>query len=112
MVERAGGEPVLGHKGGHAEVTMWDAVREEAPTIVVVAPCGYHLTETTEQAHAVLAELATTPAGRNNHVWAIDADAYVVRPGPRLVDGLELLAWIIAGAEGDPPHPHAVTRVS
>jgi iron complex transport system substrate-binding protein len=38
MVERAGGAPVLGHKGGHAEVTMWDAVREEAPMIVVVAP--------------------------------------------------------------------------
>jgi hypothetical protein len=45
----------------------------------------------------------------SNEVWAIDADAYVVR---RLVDGLELLAWIIAGAEGDPPHPHAVTRFS
>jgi iron complex transport system substrate-binding protein len=105
MVERAGGEPVLGHKGGHAEVTMWDAVREEAPTIVVVAPCGYHLAEATEQARAVLAELATTPAGRNNQVWAIDADAYLVRPGPRLVDGLELLAWIIAGAEGDPASP-------
>ena len=112
MVKRAGGEPVLGHKGGHAEVTMWDAVREEAPTIVVVAPCGYHLAEATEQARGVLAELATTPAGRNNQVWAIDADAYVVRPGPRLVDGLELLAWIIAGTDGDPPHPHAVTRVS
>ena len=112
MVERAGGEPVLGHKGGHAEVTTWDAVREEAPTIVVVAPCGYHLAEATEQARAVLVELATTPAGLNNEVWAIDADAYVVRPGPRLVDGLELLAWIITGAEGDPPHPHAVTRVS
>lgn len=112
MVERAGGEPVLGHKGGHAEGTMWDAVRKEAPTIVVVAPCGYHLPDATEQAHAVLAELATTPAGRNNQIWAIDADAYVVRPGPRLVDGLELLAWIIAGAEGDPPHPNAITRVS
>jgi len=112
MVERAGGEPVLGHKGGHAEVTMWDAVRKEAPTIVVVAPCGYHLADATGQARAVLAELATTPAGRNNQIWAIDADAYVVRPGPRLVDGLELLAWIIAGAEGDPPHPHAITRVS
>jgi iron complex transport system substrate-binding protein len=48
----------------------------------------------------------------NNEVWAIDADAYVVRPGPRLVDGLELLAWIIAGAEGDPPDAHAVTRLS
>jgi iron complex transport system substrate-binding protein len=112
MVERAGGEPVLGHKGGHAEVTMWDAVREDAPTIVLVAPCGYHLAEATEQARTVLAELATTPAGRNNEVWAIDADAYLVRPGPRLVDGLELLAWIIAGAEGDPPHPHAITRIS
>jgi hypothetical protein len=111
MVERAGGEPLLGHKGGHAEETMWDAVREEAPRIVVVAPCGYHLAEATEQARVVLAELATTPAGRHNEVWAIDADAYVVRPGPRLVDGLELLAWIIAGAERDPPHPHAVTRV-
>jgi iron complex transport system substrate-binding protein len=38
MVERAGGEPVLGHKGGHADVTTWDAVRVEAPRIVVVAP--------------------------------------------------------------------------
>jgi iron complex transport system substrate-binding protein len=112
MVERAGGEPVLGYKGGHADVTTWDTVREEAPTIVVVAPCGYHLAAAADQARAVLAELATTPAGRNNQVWAIDADAYVVRPGPRLVDGLELLAWIIAGAEGDPPHPHAVGRVS
>ena len=112
MVKRAGGEPVLGHNGGHAGVTTWDAVREEAPMILVVAPCGYHLADAAEQARAVLAELATTPAGRNNQVWAIDADAYVVRPGPRLVDGLELLAWIIAGAEGDPPHPHAVTRVS
>jgi iron complex transport system substrate-binding protein len=112
MVERAGGEPVLGHKGGHAEVITWDAVRHEAPTLVVVAPCGYHLADATEQARAVLAELATTPAGRNSEVWAIDADAYVVRPGPRLADGLELLAWIIAGAEGDPPHPDAVTRIT
>jgi iron complex transport system substrate-binding protein len=112
MVERAGGEPVLGHKGGHAAATTWHAVREEAPVIVVVAPCGYHLVDAAEQARAVLAELATTPAGRNNEVWAIDADACVVRPGPRLVDGLELLAWIIAGAEGDPPHPHAVTRIN
>jgi hypothetical protein len=35
-----------------------------------------------------------------------------VRPGPRLVDGLELLAWIVTGAEGNPPHPDAVTRVT
>jgi iron complex transport system substrate-binding protein len=76
----------------------------KAPPIVVIAPCSYHLANATEQTCAVLAELATTPAGRNNEVWAIDADAYVVRPGHRLVDGLELLAWIIARAEGDPHH--------
>jgi iron complex transport system substrate-binding protein len=82
MVERAGGEPVLGYQGGHAEVTKWDAIREEAPTIVVVAPCGYHLAAAADQARAVLAELATTPAGWNNEVWAIDADASVAPRTP------------------------------
>jgi iron complex transport system substrate-binding protein len=98
-------------RAGRTGLTKWNAVRK-APTIVVVAPCGYHLAEATEQARTVLAEIATTPAGRHNQVWAIGADAYVVRPGPRLVDGLELLAWIIAGAVGDPPHSHAITRIS
>jgi iron complex transport system substrate-binding protein len=112
MVERAGGDPVLAHKGGHADAATWAAVREAAPAIVVVAPCGFHLAAATEQARSVLAELATTPAGQSDNVWAIDADAYVVRPGPRLVDGLELLAWIVAGADGDPPHPDAVMRLT
>jgi iron complex transport system substrate-binding protein len=110
MVERAGGDPVLADKGGHAEVTTWDAVREAAPEVIVVAPCGYHLDAAAEQARLVLDQVATTPAARDQQVWAIDADAYVVRPGPRLVDGLELLAWNVGGAEGDPPHVDAVRR--
>jgi iron complex transport system substrate-binding protein len=45
-------------------------------------------------------------------VWAIDADAYVVRPGPRVVTGVELVAWILAGGEGDPPVADAVRRLA
>lgn len=111
LIERAGGDPVLAD-GGHADATTWDAVREEAPDVVVVSPCGYHLGPAAEQARAVATELATTPAGRAGQVWAIDADSYMVRPGPRLVDGLELLAWIVAGADGDPPHPDALLRIT
>ena len=63
MVERAGGDPVLGNAGGHADATTWEAVVEAAPDIVVVAPCGYHLDAAVEQARAVLPHLAATPAG-------------------------------------------------
>jgi iron complex transport system substrate-binding protein len=112
LVERAGGEPVLAAHGGHADATTWEAVREAAPDIVVVAPCGYHLDAAAEQGRSVLGVLVATPAGAAGQVWAIDADAYVVRPGPRLVAGLELLAWIIAGAQGDAPHRDGVMRLS
>ena len=59
-----------------------------------MAPCGYHLAGAAEQARLAAAELPGIP------VWAIDADGIVVRPGPRLVDGVEALAAII--------HPGAV----
>jgi iron complex transport system substrate-binding protein len=111
MVERAGGESVLGNAGGHADATSWEAVTAAAPDIVVVAPCGYHLDAAAEQARAILPRLADTPAGRAGEVWAIDADAFVVRPGPRVVGGVELLSWIIGGAEGDAPIRDAVERV-
>jgi iron complex transport system substrate-binding protein len=61
---------------------------------VVVAPCGYHLAGAVSQASAVTAALPGVP------VWAIDADALVVRPGPRLIDGVEAIAAIL--------HPDAV----
>jgi iron complex transport system substrate-binding protein len=112
MVERAGGEPILGNGGGHADATTWEAVVEAAPDVVIVAPCGYHLDAAVEQATAVRPRLAATPAGQAGQVWAIDADAYVVRPGPRVVTGVELVAWILAGGEGDPPVADAVRRLA
>jgi iron complex transport system substrate-binding protein len=91
LIELAGGEDLLGLPGAHSITVSWDAVVAAEPEIVVVMPCGYdapraHL-EALEHADA----LAAIGARR---VVAVDASAYFSRPGPRLIDGLELLAHI------------------
>ena len=93
MVRRAGGLDVLGTAGAHSTTVAIDALAAANPEIVVVAPCGYDLPRAADEARAVLArpEWAWL-AGRL--VWAVDANAYVSRPGPRLVDGVELFARI------------------
>lgn len=94
MLAAAGGEPVAGHPGTASGPTSWDRLRAARPDVVVVAPCGYGLEGAAEQARLVLRELPDA------EVWAIDGDGLVVRPGPRLVDGVEALASIL--------HPGAV----
>jgi len=113
LVTAAGGQPVAARPGaatappGAASAeTSWAAIREAEPDLVVVAPCGYHLAGAAEQAVAVARELAGLP------VWAIDADGIVVRPGPRLVNGVEALASVIHPEAGIVPPPGAVQRVS
>ena len=85
--------------------TSWPEIGAAAPDLVVVAPCGYHLAGAAEQARSVAGELPGVP------VWAIDADGIVVRPGPRLVNGVEALASIIHPAAGPAAAPGAVQRV-
>ena len=65
--------------------------------MVVLAPCGFRTEEVVERAAAdgVLDELAGTPAGRTGRIFAIDANAYLSRPGPRVVDGVALLASLL-----------------
>jgi iron complex transport system substrate-binding protein len=70
--------------------------------VVVVAPCGFHLDAAAAQAELVARELPGLP------VWAIDADGLVVRPGPRLVDGVEALAAILHPAAPDAVAPDAI----
>jgi iron complex transport system substrate-binding protein len=89
LVTAAGGRPVAGRPGERSVETTWTAVAAAAPDHVVVAPCGYHLPGAVEQARSVAAALP------GPEVWAIDADGIVVRPGPRLVDGVEALASIL-----------------
>jgi len=97
LVAIAGGEPVAARPGLHSVPTSWAAIAAAGPDLLVVAPCGYHLEGAAEQALVVAAALPGIP------VWAIDADGIVVRPGPRLIDGVEAIASIL--------HPDAVPPV-
>lgn len=86
LIRAAGGVPVGAHPGARSVQTSWSEIRSGCPDVVIVAPCGYHLDGAAEQARGILAEL---PA--DVQVWAVDADGIVVRPGPRLVDGVEAM---------------------
>lgn len=101
MVTLAGGASVLGAPGEKSFRTTWSDVAAAAPEVVVCAPCGYGL----EQSAALARDLVGSdvlPAGVE--VWAVDANASFARPGPRLVDGVEALAWILHG-EAFAPSP-------
>ena len=92
LIEYAGGEDVLGFAGERSEQRTWDAVAASQPDIVVVMPCGYDAEIAYREAEMHRDELAALGAGE---VVAVDAASYFSRPGPRIVDGLELLAHII-----------------
>lgn len=89
MIELAGGEDPLGRAGADSVRVTWDDVHAAAPEVVVVAPCGYGLAEAEQLASA----LPDIPGAR---VVPVDANAYFARPGPRYVEGIELLAGIFS----------------
>ncbi|MEO9325649.1 cobalamin-binding protein [Nocardioides sp. C4-1] len=95
MVELAGGTCVLGTAGHRSTRVPWDAVHAARPDVVVVAPCGYDRAGAQAQADALVAA-GLLPDDVLVH--AVDADAMWARPGPRLVDGVEELAGVLAGA--------------
>lgn len=99
VVERAGGHAVLAHAGTRSVTVSWGEIVDAAPQIVVVSPCGFNLDQAEMQARSVLAHLPP-----ECEVWAIDADAVMVRPGPRLVDGVEALATVFHGLAIPPDH--------
>jgi iron complex transport system substrate-binding protein len=92
MIELAGGEDVLGLAGEPSETVDWERVAEAGPELVVAMPCGYDAPRAHEEALAHAERLRGLGAGR---VVAVDASAYFSRPGPRLVDGLELLGALL-----------------
>lgn len=105
LVTAAGGTPVLAQAGGRSVPTDWTTIAGCDPDIVVVAPCGFGLDGAAAQAAAALDRLP-----ERAQVWAIDADGVVVRPGPRLVDGIEALASIFHPESSSATHA-AVRRI-
>ncbi|MGI8801563.1 MAG: cobalamin-binding protein [Solirubrobacteraceae bacterium] len=92
LIELAGGEDVLGAVGEPSETATWEALALAAPEVVVAMPCGYDAPRARAEALAFAPRLRELGAER---VVAVDAAAYFSRPGPRLLDGLELLAHVL-----------------
>jgi iron complex transport system substrate-binding protein len=101
LIEYAGGEDVLGFAGEHSEERTWQEVDVAQPDIVIVMPCGFDAQIAHREAEMHRDQLAAIGAGE---VVAVNAAAYFSRPGPRVVDGLELLAHIL--------HPELVPEIS
>jgi len=96
QIRRAGGWDLLGQDGQASRQTDWAEIVDVDPEMLVLMPCGYHLAETVD-------EWAKTPkpigwssieAVRRGNVFAVDGSSYFSRPGPRVIDGIELLAEI------------------
>jgi iron complex transport system substrate-binding protein len=111
LVERAGAEALLGNPGANSRVLSWDQIASADPDVVVVAPCGFDLAATRD----AVGEIAGVPqwrelrAHRRNEVYLLDGNAYLNRPGPRLIDTAEMLATMLFEDSIDIPvlDPHA-----
>ena len=97
MVKLAGGVDALGRAGEDSVRIPWDDVVAWAPEVLIVTPCGFGLDKVIEQAQQLVnyPGWSDLPAVREGRVFAVDANSYFARPGPRVVDGTELLAHLI-----------------
>jgi len=97
MVELAGGEDTLGRKGTDSVRISWTDIAALSPEILIVSPCGFGVEEAAEQAKQLLQKPGWNDlaAVLNDRVFAVNANAYFARPGPRVVDGVEVLAHLI-----------------
>ena len=108
MIATAGGRSVMGRPGGNSQGAAWQDIVTSGAEVVIVAPCGFRLGGATDLAEQLVAR-DTVPG--TAEVWAVDADAFVVRPSPRLVDGVGIFASILHPDRFGAPDPAAATRV-
>ncbi|HLU26024.1 MAG TPA: ABC transporter substrate-binding protein [Longimicrobiales bacterium] len=99
MIYAAGGLDPLGRAGKDSLRITWEDVEAAMPEVILVAPCGYGLEASVELAGAVRRV-------RGARVVALDANAYFARPGPRVAEGVELLAHVLHPERFPWPHPH------
>ncbi len=97
MVHLAGGENGIGKPGEPSLKVSWDDILDFAPQIIVVMPCGFNIEDTLSEIDTVTSHeyWNQMPASRRGQVYLVDANSYFSRSGPRIVNGLEILAKII-----------------
>jgi iron complex transport system substrate-binding protein len=94
MVALAGGKDCLARVGTKSAIVSWEEVLSQGPEVLILMPCGFSMVQTRSELHRLTCRpgWARLPAVRTGEVYVVDGPAYFNRPGPRLVDGLELLA--------------------
>jgi iron complex transport system substrate-binding protein len=97
LVEMAGGVNLFGKAGQHAPWMTWDELRPRDPDVIVVLPCGFDIERTRQEMPALIRQRGWTDlrAVRQGKVYLTDGNQYFNRPGPRLVESLEILAEIL-----------------
>ena len=97
LVELAGGVPLFGEAGVHSPWLEWDALREADPDVICISPCGFGTLRTMEELPLLTAKPGWKElrAVRERRVYVADGNAYFHRPGPRLVESLEILAEML-----------------
>ena len=114
LVELAGGRPLLSHPGKDSQRLEWDAIAAADPDVIIIAPCGFNLEVATRATRelSTIARWRSLRAVRGGNVAVVDGNAYVNRPGPRLLDSAEIFAAAIhpARARELPSYPSGWVR--
>jgi len=97
LVNIAGGTPILAQAGKHSPYVSWDSIRESDPEIILLMPCGFSIERTMREVNLILEQpgFNELKAVKNNRIYIADGNQYFNRPGPRIVDSVEILAEII-----------------
>jgi len=111
MIRRAGGADVLAEPGEHSTTRTLAQVRDASPEVILVAPCGFDLVRAAADADRLLRN-AEWAWARETQVWAVDANSFLSRPGPRVVDGIELLAQVLHTTLFGAPSSSAAQRLA
>ena len=114
MIEIAGGEPLFGRLHENSVRIAWEEIIDTEPEVIVLSPCGYDLQRTLQQSELLIDNpfWQKLPAVNNGRVYAVDADSYFARPGPRIVDGVELLAHIFHPKSSESKRVDSFYRIS
>jgi len=113
QVAIAGGDHAFGRAGERSVTTTAEEINSYAPEVIVLIPCGYYKEDILRQlpeAH-LPSGWSELPAVKSGQVWATDATSYFSRPGPRVVDGVEILARILHPEQFGPPSTTEAVRV-
>jgi len=114
MIEAAGGVDLLGIPGGRSRMLNWSEIEAASPHVMIVMPCGYGLAGAVAQLPELfdVDEFRSLPAVENGQVFVTDSSSYFSRSGPRLIDGVEVLAGLLHSSRLSPPPPTRALRLT